>query len=345
MIGRNDPCPCGSGKKHKRCCLGKNEMPVEQLVDEELERILLSIYEHPPAQADMIELNSYRRQWVDKLGSVWDENSIEGSLTEYFLFVARQDLWKRHLLKALNTPIRSAVQAVVETWQEPFVLFGKVKDTKNGFFEVEEILGSGTYYLEQEQYMPADKDAIVFGGVLPDNRKHENGVYVITSLMFIKDDKGSFENEIEALAASSGFESSLDFYKEHMVDIFYAMLDRESGSVEELIESDLTQTQQEVLEILKEKLQDIGFRAEVQDLLKNISISYFLKETPNFRKPNIIAAAVFLVASDLKLLGEYDSTKADIARLFDVSASSITNHAEKIREFVDKMTTEMKEKE
>ena len=22
-IGRNDPCPCGSGKKHKRCCLSK----------------------------------------------------------------------------------------------------------------------------------------------------------------------------------------------------------------------------------------------------------------------------------------------------------------------------------
>ncbi|MEY4940995.1 MAG: hypothetical protein RIQ93_2730 [Verrucomicrobiota bacterium] len=21
--GRNDPCPCGSGKKHKHCCLGK----------------------------------------------------------------------------------------------------------------------------------------------------------------------------------------------------------------------------------------------------------------------------------------------------------------------------------
>jgi len=22
-IGRNDPCPCGSGKKYKRCCLEK----------------------------------------------------------------------------------------------------------------------------------------------------------------------------------------------------------------------------------------------------------------------------------------------------------------------------------
>lgn len=23
MIGRNDPCPCGSGKKYKKCCLNK----------------------------------------------------------------------------------------------------------------------------------------------------------------------------------------------------------------------------------------------------------------------------------------------------------------------------------
>jgi len=23
--GRNDPCPCGSGKKYKKCCLGNDE--------------------------------------------------------------------------------------------------------------------------------------------------------------------------------------------------------------------------------------------------------------------------------------------------------------------------------
>jgi len=26
-IGRNDPCPCGSGKKYKQCCLAKDEAP------------------------------------------------------------------------------------------------------------------------------------------------------------------------------------------------------------------------------------------------------------------------------------------------------------------------------
>jgi len=24
-IGRNDPCPCGSGKKYKKCCIGSGE--------------------------------------------------------------------------------------------------------------------------------------------------------------------------------------------------------------------------------------------------------------------------------------------------------------------------------
>lgn len=34
-IGRNDPCPCGSGKKYKKCCLNKS---VEQRLAEAVAR-------------------------------------------------------------------------------------------------------------------------------------------------------------------------------------------------------------------------------------------------------------------------------------------------------------------
>jgi hypothetical protein len=27
-LGRNDSCPCGSGKKYKKCCLGKQSVPI-----------------------------------------------------------------------------------------------------------------------------------------------------------------------------------------------------------------------------------------------------------------------------------------------------------------------------
>lgn len=30
-IGRNQPCPCGSGLKYKKCCLGKKDQPVEHV--------------------------------------------------------------------------------------------------------------------------------------------------------------------------------------------------------------------------------------------------------------------------------------------------------------------------
>lgn len=31
-VGRNDPCPCGSGKKYKRCCYGKQAIPTSEEV-------------------------------------------------------------------------------------------------------------------------------------------------------------------------------------------------------------------------------------------------------------------------------------------------------------------------
>jgi hypothetical protein len=45
-IGRNDPCPCGSGKKYKKCCLRKDEERIrkakrpddsEELFEDEIE--------------------------------------------------------------------------------------------------------------------------------------------------------------------------------------------------------------------------------------------------------------------------------------------------------------------
>jgi hypothetical protein len=32
-VGRNDPCPCGSGKKYKKCCMGKTAIPASDQSD------------------------------------------------------------------------------------------------------------------------------------------------------------------------------------------------------------------------------------------------------------------------------------------------------------------------
>ncbi len=42
-IGRNEPCPCGSGKKYKKCCIGQNiteaTTPTQISVSQEVEKL------------------------------------------------------------------------------------------------------------------------------------------------------------------------------------------------------------------------------------------------------------------------------------------------------------------
>src|SRR5713101_5371057 len=42
-IGRNDPCPCGSGKKYKRCCLGKDATAPDAWTAVERDSVLASL--------------------------------------------------------------------------------------------------------------------------------------------------------------------------------------------------------------------------------------------------------------------------------------------------------------
>ena len=55
MVGRNDPCPCGSGKKYKKCCESKETFSIEEAQAEELERILQTFYEEYPERRDVSE--------------------------------------------------------------------------------------------------------------------------------------------------------------------------------------------------------------------------------------------------------------------------------------------------
>jgi hypothetical protein len=40
-IGRNEACPCGSGKKFKRCCLGKQQEQTAELTEVQKAQITL----------------------------------------------------------------------------------------------------------------------------------------------------------------------------------------------------------------------------------------------------------------------------------------------------------------
>jgi hypothetical protein len=73
-IGRNDPCPCGSGKKYKKCCLGKEEnekalQRIEQKADE-------SLFEDLPISDSTDAADEYNDDSADVFPDEIDEGDI-----------------------------------------------------------------------------------------------------------------------------------------------------------------------------------------------------------------------------------------------------------------------------
>ncbi len=342
MVGRNDSCPCGSGKKYKRCCLGKNEETLETLIDDELERIIRGMYQQSRSRAEMRRYERYQEEWNRRLGKYWDKENVNIATTEYFLFVEQQKAWAAYIETVLQDSLRDTVRSVVELWKEPVILFGKVKSEENGLLQVEEIQGEETFTLEISEKLGEEGDILAFGLALRDHRQHENGLYTLSSFMFIKDVNQAFEKDIVNLIESSQADSTLAFYQKHMVDVYEFMFDRDNTTTEDLIDAELEDEQQEALTILEEVLDDVEVVPEVKDFLQNVGITYFIKEKPRFRKPNVIAAAVFNVALDLEVLGGLTMTNREIAERFDVSTSSIKPHADRIHGFVEEMLEKTK---
>ncbi len=75
-LGRNDPCPCGSGKKYKQCCLGKDE-DAHRLVYQIRQEQATSIFENNLEEMLFddwhFEAENETEDWDDDDENDWDE--------------------------------------------------------------------------------------------------------------------------------------------------------------------------------------------------------------------------------------------------------------------------------
>ena len=98
-VGRNDPCPCGSGKKYKKCCLAKDEAaarvasPQQQLVPQQARgRAVAPLPPPPPRQLSPLQ---------QAQSEMWDEFETADHAEQPALF--RRALSETELLDAEYT--------------------------------------------------------------------------------------------------------------------------------------------------------------------------------------------------------------------------------------------------
>jgi hypothetical protein len=54
-VGRNDPCPCGSGRRYKHCCLREQDASVTDLHEQTWRRVRQAIDGYAAAMLRFVE--------------------------------------------------------------------------------------------------------------------------------------------------------------------------------------------------------------------------------------------------------------------------------------------------
>jgi hypothetical protein len=75
-IGRNEACPCGSGKKYKRCCAGKPTTDIKKAQSPKEQRLTLgdtitTFQEHAAQKNEVIQQVGVFLLYADGMGDAW----------------------------------------------------------------------------------------------------------------------------------------------------------------------------------------------------------------------------------------------------------------------------------
>lgn len=341
--GRNEPCACGSGKKYKKCCVNKEVVSQDHLVDDELDQV---IQQHADkilqATAHIDEINRLTLEWKERLEPFTEVDDIEELVTEYYLFITQRKLWQQHIQQTLDDTLRSQTRAVLQDWQQPHVLLGKIIKEDKGYYTIEEVFGNQTYRIDRESFDFLGPDYLVVGLFMPDNRNVDNGVYSLGDFIGIQDPNNYRADKIQELAELSGTENSEEFFDDYMLDIYEIIMDTNVESVQQIIDEKLTHFQETVVESLTNVLENQEIEQAKIESIQMVAISYVLQKRPSFRKPEIIAAATFKAVDNYGLFGrDTFYSQQDVAKMFDVSVSSITRHIEPLEEILKEFVVEV----
>ncbi len=314
MVGRNDPCTCGSGKKYKKCCGKNNVVELSSVIDGELNQILNGFVENGLGHREYGEMDVRIRKWHSELRDLFEPELIDVLAADSYYYIDRIELWTNYLKKHISKQRRSQVVEVLTAWQQPFLLFGQITQELENELIVKDDLKDISYSIPGEISESRIGDWML-GFVLPDPRHGEFGIAGTDGILFIpQDSKGLIKRILEVMKSPDM--DVLDIYR-----LF--------GQLEHLF--DFSPFQQQVVDMTKQYLDD--HKLEEQLVLPMLS-AFLLKNEVKAKKPGAVAAGMIQVAYDFHLLGRISSTLKELGAYFNVSSATVSKYREQVGDFM-----------
>lgn len=344
MIGRNDPCHCGSGKKYKKCH-GKNaDGNVQQLITDELNRIERSFIQEVNPAANP-QINQRYQKFFAELGKVFPDFLINAINIETFVYIDEAAHWQEYIAKEAESNMRSQVKEIIENWQNPRFILAHVESYDAQQITILDLVNNETYQIAgtAEGNTPGEW---IFGIALPDSRQGENGLLVKSSSLFIPKTDEPAKDEILTLL-KSGVTDSFELYK----TFAHSALATPEGEEEIPVAAETAKVEEApVVKEAQPASEELSYNDEVIAAVNkyvaefNLDATTFLTKLNDFlsteavkaKKPETVAASAILAAQATNNLPEGGLSKVkDVAEYYEVSSSSLAKYRKQITEFLE----------
>ncbi|ARK23856.1 metal-binding protein [Sporosarcina sp. P37] len=319
MVGRNDPCPCGSGKKYKKCCERKQAVTVEDLLTDEMEHLLQTFYDVHPHRADVPAFVEFANKWKASLNSYLPEEMIEAIALDEFFFHERTDIWADYVARQKKKQVRPSILELLDRWSEPRVFVGKVTAVGNTYLTAKSIIGDETIELWKESDKPVPIGVHFYCFILSDGTS-EGNYLAVSSLIFIPTNHSEAVRQFAKTLADSENPSLKD-----SVMKFWIALGENGYTGDEF-----TEFESGVIESAEEFLKQHDRESSA---LLEVLEDFLVDEQPKARKMLAIAAGAIRYGQENKFFEPLNMTLKEIAEAFDVSTSSMSKYAKDLTEY------------
>ncbi|GEN54453.1 SEC-C metal-binding domain-containing protein [Halobacillus faecis] len=336
-VKRNDPCPCGSGKKYKKCCMNKtNEGVGSTSLHEELKGHYSHFMAYVNRNYPNVTPNEERETQEQEVEAAF--RMVQGVFMEKL--EDGTTLYDEFFEKKQDKIVRPATLASMEAWKSPLASVFRIQEIQSEqTIMVEEVWSGLTYEvkrdgipLKEENYphMPYVVGVVLKWGPIFN--------FVPLAIPNYEESYQTFKKTVEEKSQQAGYESIHAYMQDTLIEQLrnwmYMNVSEESSEEQELQEKETPATaEDEVLDLVDDELKT----EPTFERLREAWLSYKQEEDPTFRKPEVVSAAlehIYRTSEEFRTEPEKVTKKA-VATKYDVSPSSMSKRITQLKEYIE----------
>lgn len=340
-IGRNDLCPCGSGKKYKNCCGKSNVITMESLIEKELMNVQVDLLKFALENYEE-EVNEFIADWIEDL------DIPEEALEMFYLFtlvwaITDFEIYGKTILehfidKKGSKWNRPRIRNILPTWSQakPSVAIIEEQD-ENQLLTLEDIFTNEIKKVKVLEDHPVETGGIVVGILLP------AGEIFIFFTSFIDLPAGLTEKVkkgVYQLFEKSDEGNPNEFLSTFYPEILYFFIFGPNPAAEDL--EWLSPKHLEVAQEFQDYMEDI-YDEVIIKLGVYLWHQYCLKKNPKVMKPSVYVATLRYLIDQFIPYGEW-VTQNELAEEFEISSSSLSAKYRDMEKVLKEELEELEEK-